>query len=363
MVSSSKKRPCVLVTGFPNLLARGLVAKALAASPQVDVILLVTGPHADAARQFRRIHSSAEQRRLKLMVADWQSVDLGLSGHEVQRLTDRVTHIFHAIADPSGSVRTQRARLAGLRQVMRLARDCERLERFCFFSTAFVSGSRTGLVREEELDCGQTLRSPYERFMMAAEKVIRVHMPRVPCTILRPSAMIGHSRTGDSSGLTEGPAYLLSLMLRLPTEVPVFLPGSGVVPFNIVPVDYVVNASWYLAGIPSEGAPYISPIQTYECQTRTRTLSRSGKSAPTRFGTLALGMMRGILRQRGLPIISTHSCLLGELTQEVTYCCAGALERLAATDIQCPPFDTYADVLVIWMARLERERRMVGEAS
>ena len=103
---------------------------------QVDVILLVTGPHADAARQFRRIHSAAEQRRLKTMVADWQSVDLGLSGHEVQRLTHRVTHIFHAVSDPSGSVRTQRARLAGLRQFMRLARDCERLERFCFFSTA-----------------------------------------------------------------------------------------------------------------------------------------------------------------------------------------------------------------------------------
>ena len=342
------------------------MSRALRASPQVDVILLVTGPHADAARQFRRIHSSAEQRRLKLMVADWQSVDLGLSGHEVQRLTDRVTHIFHAIADPSGSVRTQRARLAGLRQFMRLARDCERLERFCFFSTAFVSGSRTGLVREEELDCGQTLRSPYERFMMAAEKVIRVHMPRVPCTILRPSAMIGHSRTGDSSGLTEGPAYLLSLMLRLPTEVPVFLPGSGVVPFNIVPVDYVVNASWYLARDPASVGRtlHLTDPNPMSAKHALELLADLANRPPPRFGTLALGMMRGILRATRL----THHfpltrALLGELTQEVTYCCAGALERLAATDIQCPPFDTYADVLVIWMARLERERRMVGEAS
>ena len=110
-----------------------------------------------------------------------------------------------------------------------------------------MSGNRTGLIGEEELEAGQTLRSPYEEAMYTAETMARAAMPRLPVTVCRPSAMIGHSRTGDASGLTEGPSYLLSLMLKMPSEVPFFLPGSGVVPFNIVPIDYVVRAAWILS--------------------------------------------------------------------------------------------------------------------
>ena len=178
--------------------------------------------------------------------------------------------------------------------------------------------------------------------------------------------MIGHSRTGDASGLTEGPTYLLSLMLRLPMEVPVFLPGSGVVPFNIVPVDYVVDAAWHLAHDPAcvGRTLHLTDPNPMSAKQALELLADLANRPAPRFGTWALGMMRGVLRATGL----THHfpltrALLGELTQEVTYCCAGALERLSTTDIQCPPFDAYADILVIWMARLERERRTMGDSQ
>ena len=55
--------------------------------------------------------------------------------------------------------------------------------------------------------------------------------------------------------------------------------------------------------------------------------------------------------------------MLEDLNQNVTYCSAGTLEQLAETEIRCLPFDAYADTLVAWMARMERQHRTTREAN
>ena len=188
---------------------------------------------------------------VELLVGAPGAIDLGLPGATVRTLLEDTTLIFHAGLTRHGPhARTDGADVTGLANLLGLASDMQRLDRVCVFSTAFVSGTRRGVIYEEELDAGQRFNSPFERSMFAAEQLIRASMPRLPITVLRPSALIGHSRTGDSTGLSEGPNYLIQLMINMPAELPFVLPGRGVVPFNIVPIDYVVHAAWVLAEAP-----------------------------------------------------------------------------------------------------------------
>jgi thioester reductase-like protein len=353
-------RATILITGFPRLLARGLAIQALAASPQRNVAFLVTAEEEQSLRNWVAERFPDAAKRIRILVGQLTTIDLGLSGREIQSLARSLTHIFHAESDLAAPTRLQQQQLLILSRLLTLARDCPYLERFCFYSTAFISGDRSGVVHEEELELGQTLRTPYERTMLSAEQILRAAMPRIPISIFRPSSMIGHSRTGDARGLTEGPSYLLSLMLRLPTEIPVYLPGNGIGPFNIVPVDYVVHASWALAHHPAAvGRTFhltdpnpISAKQAFEL-----LADIANRPAP-RFGTWAVGVARRVLRRSGLGnLLPVTRVLVGDLTQHVIYDCAGTLELLAETDIRCPPFSAYADTLVVWMANLERERQ------
>ncbi len=350
----------VLVTGFPRLLSKSLASKALHARPRRTVALLVEPAAKDAAQDWAKTRKPADQRHLKIILGSKNSVDAGLSGAEITSLQANLTHVFHADVEPTGPHGDPNVYLSNLSRLIMLARSCNRFQRFCFFSTAFVSGDRSGVVSAEELEMGQTLRTPFERYMMKAEQMIRASMPRLPMTVFRPSSMIGHSQTGDAHGLTEGPSYLLSLMLRMPTEIPVFLPGTGVVPFNIVPIDYVVNAAWVLAYEPAACGRtfHLTDPNPVSAKQAFELLADIANRPAPRFGTLLAGFARRIVAQTRIGHLMPFTrVLVGDLTQHVTYDCSGALELLARTDIRCPPFDAYADALVIWMANLEKTRR------
>jgi nucleoside-diphosphate-sugar epimerase len=268
-----------------------------------------------------------------------------------------VSLVFHTQGHEQPKRSKQRRQLAEVRNVVALCHEMRQLRRLCIFSTAFVSGSRSGVILEEELEEGQRLRTPFERSMFTIERFARGHMPRLPITVCRPSAMIGHSRTDDAGGLTEGPGYLLGLMLRLPTDVPFFLPGAGVVPFNIVPVDYVVDAAWTLADHPAAAGRtfHLTDPNPMNARQAFELLAEIANRPTPLFGRWAASAFKGFLRSTGLVTILPRSwVVLDDLTRHVTYSCTGALELLADTDVVCPPFDAYADTLVRWMDRYER---------
>src|SRR5690606_39654925 len=49
------------------------------------------------------------------------------------------------------------------REIVELARAARRLEKIVYYSSVFVSGDRTGRVREHELEAGQGFRNAAER--------------------------------------------------------------------------------------------------------------------------------------------------------------------------------------------------------
>ena len=353
------------ITGFPRLLARGLALRALAAHPNNRAWLLVAPGDLEAAGRFHGALPPDDRARLRLFEGSLSSADLGLSGPEVCDLLQHVTLIFHAGPRDHGAARTMRRdNLVRFNAIAELAADMDRLQRLCLFSTAFVSGDRSGTILEEELNQGQRLRTPYERAMLALEAFARELMPRLPITVLRPSAMIGHSRTGESSGLTEGPNYLLSLMIRLPAEVPFLLPGPGVVPFNIVPIDYVVHAAWALSLAPESVSRTFhltdpNPVSAGKAFELLCDVVNRSAAFTTR---LPSRVLRSALRlTRVGRLAPSKVALFSDLTTHVIYNCAGTLELLAQTDVVCPPFESYADTLVNWIAEYERRERPAVE--
>jgi nucleoside-diphosphate-sugar epimerase len=61
--------------------------------------------------------------------------------------------------------------------------------------------------------------------------------------------VVGDSRTGEIDRF-EGPYALGILLVTSPLVVPLPLPGNGIAPLNVVPVDFVVRSVVHLASDP-----------------------------------------------------------------------------------------------------------------
>ena len=179
-------------------------------------------------------------------------MDLGLPGPDYKALAAEVTAIHHTAAVYYlGAKRelVERVNVDGTRTMLELAGDCARLRRFVHWSTAQVSGSRSGVILEEELDCGQRFRNVYEETKFRAERMVRDAARRLPVTILRPGIIVGDSKTGEIDKF-DGPYYLLVLIVSSPIDVHLPLPGRGSSPLNLVPIDFVVDAATALSRDP-----------------------------------------------------------------------------------------------------------------
>jgi nucleoside-diphosphate-sugar epimerase len=75
-------------------------------------------------------------------------------------------------------------------------------------------------------------------------------MRRVPTTIYRPAIVVGDSRTGETQKF-DGPYYMLrSISLAEKRHGPIPRFGASDAPFNVVPVDFVLDALMAAASDP-----------------------------------------------------------------------------------------------------------------
>jgi nucleoside-diphosphate-sugar epimerase len=136
----------------------------------------------------------------------------------------------------------QRVNVDGTGNVLELCRACERLERLNYVSTAYVAGRRSGVVYEHELALGQGFKNHYESTKFQAEVWVRQEMERIPTTIYRPAIVVGDSTTGETQKF-DGPYFMLRVIAfceRRGLPLPQF--GRSNAPFNVVPVDFVLDA-------------------------------------------------------------------------------------------------------------------------
>ncbi|HEU4974249.1 MAG TPA: SDR family oxidoreductase [Baekduia sp.] len=224
----------MLLTGFPGFLAGRLVPRLLAADDEARVVALVE------PRMVERARALAPDG-VDIVPGDITHPRLGLDEQTYERLTGEVSAVFHlaAIYDLAvGADLAERVNVQGTQHVVDFCRRCTDLERHHYISTAYVAGRRSGRVLERELAEGQEFKNFYESTKFAAEVVVRASMDDVPTTIYRPAIVVGDSKTGETQKF-DGPYYLLRSMAG---PGPILQIGRGDAPFNVVPVDFVVDA-------------------------------------------------------------------------------------------------------------------------
>ena len=167
-----------------------------------------------------------------------------------------VTAVVHCAASVSFTLPLEDARkinVEGTREIVKIATEAHErgvLERFVHVSTAYVAGDRTGLISEHDGDVGQGFRNTYERTKLEAEHLVTGS--DLPAAIVRPSVIVGDSRTGwtQAFNVIYWPlqAFARGLFPRVPGD-----PGASL---DIVPVDTVANALLELLRGPVRGGAF-----------------------------------------------------------------------------------------------------------
>ncbi|MBX7190828.1 MAG: SDR family oxidoreductase [Sandaracinaceae bacterium] len=354
----------VLVTGFPtSFLATRVVKKVLASSEEAQVRCVVPARFLERADELRASLPASARARLTVLEGDVTALDMGLSGAEYTSLLRDVTHIHHcASATYLGVDRgvAERLNVGGVRELLELAQSATHLEHLVHWSSALVAGSRRGIVREDEL-VGSSFRNVVEETRFRGEGLVRAAMKKgLPATILRPSILVGDSRSGEIDRL-EGPYLLILLMLSTPIDLPVPLPGRAEVPVNLVPIDYVVEAGCAIANDPRSLGRTFHLVDPRPATARAvferiaRTLGR-----PTPRGSLPTQLATAVLRTPGLEKLAhVPRAFLEQLAVEVAYDDRNTRELLSGTGIRCPPFEQYVDVMVDYVRAQQVKDRPV----
>ncbi|HUM09579.1 MAG TPA: SDR family oxidoreductase [Myxococcaceae bacterium] len=351
-----------LVTGYPGFIGKRLV-EHLAQEGKGRIFALAQPRHLD---QARGLASRVRGAPVEVLAGDVTDLHLGLSGEEVERVAGSVTLIFHLAALNQLSVSRElawRTNVDGTRNVLELARECRRLERLVHFSTCHVAGAREGVIAEDELDKGQEFRNPWEETKFHAEKAVARAAETLPITIVRPSTVVGDSRTGEIDRF-EGPYTLGILLVASPLVVPLPLPGNGVAPLNVVPVDFVVRAAVHLAGDPlAKGRTFhlvdpnpMSVARVYEliAERANRRIPKLTFPARAAEAVLRLPLLERVTR--------SQRAALEYINQLAWFTSANTLELLDGTGIRCPRLSTYLDTLIAYV-RDDYARRQAAEAE
>jgi thioester reductase-like protein len=231
-----------LLTGFPGFIGKRLVRKLIAEDSKLTVAALVEPRMLEAARAAA---VEIDGERIDVIAGDIGEPRLGLGDEDYERLRAEVRHVFHLAAIYSLDVPltiAQRVNVNGTGNVLEFCAAAESLERHVYISTAYVAGMRRGVVYEHELVMGQEFKNHYESTKFQAEGWVREYLERVPTTVLRPAIVVGDSQTGETQKF-DGPYFILRTIAAAErAHRPVTQFGRADAPFNVVPVDFVVDA-------------------------------------------------------------------------------------------------------------------------
>ena len=242
----------ILLTGATGFVGMELLLRLLEQTDR-DVVALIRASDDDAAAArldgvLATLWGPADRPapgRVRAVAADLEQPGLGLTPEAGDALVADVTTVVHCAASVSFALPLEDARrinVEGTRGVLELAARAPQLRQLVHVSTAYVAGDRAGRAFEHEGDVGQAPRNTYEQTKLEAETLVEAS--GLPAAILRPSIVVGDSRTGWT------PAFNV-IYWPLQAFARGVLPSVAADPkgrVDVVPIDAVADALLELAG-------------------------------------------------------------------------------------------------------------------
>ncbi|MGE7215090.1 SDR family oxidoreductase [Priestia koreensis] len=332
-------------TGFPAFIASRLVECLIKQHDASHIYLLVQPSFVTKAElEVRRLvaNSTTSFHQYTIIPGDITKPHLNMPHHIQQEITQQITHVFHLAAVYDLAVPENIAyeiNVNGTKHVNQFVSTLPHLQRYTYFSTAYVSGTREGTILETELEMNQRFKNHYESTKFQAEKLVQSISIDSPTTIIRPGIVRGDSQTGETIKF-DGIYFLLNLFDKIRSFPIIPYLGRGDAQGNFVPVDYILQATLYLSHVDNgigktyhltDPNPYTMK-EIYEMMMQEYLNRR-----PT--GVLPLA-----LAKTGLSLSTVRKWLrvekeaLDYFTCKAEYDCTQATEDLKGSNIRCPDF-------------------------
>jgi len=218
------------VTGFVG----GYLKRELLKEKELKVVGLVRPE--SAGRQL-----GLSEEGVEVVWGDVTLSNMGLEESCGRELKKKVTHIFHlaALYDTGADrERLVKENVIGTKNVLKFAHECKRLKKLVYVSTAYVAGKSLGKVKEGKLQKPALgFHNNYEESKFLAERAVREEMGELPVVIIRPSIVVGDSRSGYVNRVTG----LISILRMAGWGRLVVVPGKMTALLNMIPVDVLAQ--------------------------------------------------------------------------------------------------------------------------
>ncbi len=241
----------IFITGGTGMVGRELVS-LLFKNTQANIYLLVHdkgsgGDKKTILQSFFALQNKKEfMERLQIIKGDITKQNMGVeSSSDYNDLLGKTTHIFHCAAStrfdlPLGEAR--QINVTGTKNVADFGQKCSNLKQFGFISTAYVSGKRIGIIKENELEHEAGFVNTYEQSKYEAEVFLKNLAKSVPVAIYRLSTVIGDSKTGKVSHFTAPHQAIRMMYLGLAS----MFPGTPNYSVDLISSDYTASTLFNL---------------------------------------------------------------------------------------------------------------------
>ncbi|WP_318615954.1 SDR family oxidoreductase [Sporosarcina sp. YIM B06819] len=331
-------------TGFPGFIATELI-KELVRLGQVEKLYAVVQAGQGELAKSKAASIMAEMNAtipFDIIVGDITQENFGMDQQIMDQLNSEMLTVWHLAAIYDLAVKAEIAwdvNVEGTRQVNTFVRNHPSITRYMYFSTAYVAGKREGMLLETELLRPTAFKNHYEETKFEAELLVEELKSDVAVTIIRPGIVRGHSETGQTIKF-DGPYFFMNMIDRLKWMPIIPYVGKTTACINVVPIDYIINATVFLASRAEAAGqtihltdPSPHPIEEiYEAMVFELTGKRPKGRLPL---VLAEKGLSSIRLQRKLGV---EAQTMDYLTWNATFDTAIAQKLLAGSGISCADF-------------------------
>ena len=264
LTNDKSRRPYLLLTGGTGLVGQYLLKDFLIQDQRIAVIVRPNKKLSEVQR-IEEIMQRWEQRldrrlpRPVVICGNINQPGLGLDDDDQRWVSEHCYGILHnaAILQFAGQSKLHEpwfTNLGGTENVLDAAKEWD-IRHLHYVSTSYVCGKSDRIVKESELDVGQSFRNDYERSKYEAEKLVSQADHFDSKTIYRPAVIVGDSETGFTSTYHGMFLYLRIFATLVPLQqtdlngihqTPIQMPMNGDEPRNLVPVDWVSSVICHL---------------------------------------------------------------------------------------------------------------------
>ncbi|AST91414.1 MULTISPECIES: SDR family oxidoreductase [Sutcliffiella] len=353
-----------LFTGFPGFLAKQLVRELAKKEKEAKIYLLVLPSQLEKANEELSL-LQYHHIQFEIIEGDITKEMLKIDSTNLERIYEEVEYVFHLAAIYDLAVKKDvayRVNVIGTRNVIQFIKKITHLKRLIYFSTAYVAGLRKGTIYEYELDRNQSFRNHYEETKFWAEVEVQREMEQIPTTIIRPGIVIGDSLTGETAKF-DGPYMILNFLQRLRYSPIIPYLHKENVELNVVPVDYIVQATIFLAHTDETTSKVFhltnpNPIGTKEAYALMARQLLNKRP----FGVFPLFLSKALLSfsfiRRWLMV---EKEALDYFTCKSNYDCSEAVNYLRRSGIKCANFNSTVDTMVQYYKKHQynKEKRIL----